>query len=41
MATGTLLTIGEHLSQRGWTNTDIHAVVGGNVLRVAESTWHT
>ena len=31
----TLLTIGEHLSQRGWTSTDIHAVLGGNFLRVA------
>ena len=31
----TLLTIGEHLSQRGWTSTDIHAVLGGNFPRVA------
>lgn len=35
----TLLTIGEHLSQRGWTNIDIQAVLGGNFLRVARSAW--
>lgn len=35
----TLLTIVEHLSQRGWTNTDIHAVLGGNFFRVARSAW--
>lgn len=37
----TLLTLGEHLSQRGWTSTDIHAVLGGNFLRVAHSAWRT
>lgn len=35
----TLLSLGEHLSQRGWTSTDIHAVLGGNFLRVAQSAW--
>lgn len=37
----TLLTIGEHLSQRGWTDTDVHAVLGGNFFRVARSAWRT
>jgi membrane dipeptidase len=35
----TLLTLGEHLSQRGWTDADIRAVLGGNFLRVAEMAW--
>ncbi|OBG96307.1 membrane dipeptidase [Mycobacterium sp. E3251] len=37
----TLLTIGEHLSRRGWTDTDIHAVLGGNFSRVAQAAWRT
>jgi membrane dipeptidase len=40
MAPETLITLGEHLGQRGWTDTDIRAVLGGNFLRVAESAWH-
>jgi membrane dipeptidase len=39
MAPETLLTLGEHLSRSGWTSTDIHAVLAGNFLRVAQSTW--
>ena len=35
----TLLTLGEYLSRRGWTDADIHAVLGGNFLRVAETAW--
>lgn len=35
----TLLTLGAHLSRRGWTDADIHAVLGGNFLRVAGSAW--
>ncbi|HEY0229457.1 MAG TPA: membrane dipeptidase [Mycobacterium sp.] len=37
----TLLTIGEQLSQRGWASTEIHAVLGGNFLRVARIAWRT
>ena len=37
----TLISLGEHLSQRGWTDADIHAVLGGNFLRVAESAWRS
>jgi membrane dipeptidase len=39
MAPETLLTLGEHLRQRGWTTTDIQAVVGGNFHRVAQHAW--
>jgi membrane dipeptidase len=39
MAPETLLTVGEHLSHRGWTDTDIQAVLGGNFRRVAETAW--
>ena len=35
----TLLTLGEYLSRRGWTDADPAAVLGGNFLRVAESAW--
>jgi membrane dipeptidase len=35
----TLLTLGEHLENRGWSGTDIHAVLGGNFYRVAQHTW--
>jgi membrane dipeptidase len=35
----TLLTIGEHLSGRGWSGTEIRAVLGGNFRRVAETAW--
>ncbi|MEE6140307.1 membrane dipeptidase [Mycobacterium sp. 050128] len=41
MAPETLLTLGEHLSQRGWTATGINAVVGGNFHRVAQCAWRT
>ena len=37
----TLLKIGEHLSLRGCTDDDIHAVVGGNFSRVAQTAWRT
>ncbi|BBX33146.1 hypothetical protein MMAG44476_35816 [Mycolicibacterium mageritense DSM 44476 = CIP 104973] len=36
----TLLRLGEHLTQHGWTTTDIAAVLGGNFHRVAQSAWH-
>jgi membrane dipeptidase len=39
MAPETLLTLGGHLSQRGWSTTDIHAVLGGNFYRVAQNAW--
>lgn len=39
MVPETLLTIGEHLSQRGWASDDVDAVLGGNFLRVAEHGW--
>lgn len=35
----TLLTLGEHLARRGWSATDIHAVLGGNFYRVAQHAW--
>lgn len=35
----TLLTLGEHLSGRGWTSADIDAVLGGNFGRVAQNSW--
>lgn len=35
----TLLTLDDHLSQRGWSATDIHAVLGGNFYRVARNAW--
>lgn len=35
----TLLTLGQHLSDRGWPDADIAAVLGGNFYRVAEQTW--
>lgn len=39
MAPETLLTLGEHLSGRGWTNADIEAVMSANFRRVAEHSW--
>jgi membrane dipeptidase len=39
MAPETLLTLGGHLSQRGWSTSDIHAVLGGNFYRVAQNAW--
>lgn len=39
IAPETLLTLGEHLSQRGWSTTDVHAVLGGNFYRVAQHAW--
>jgi membrane dipeptidase len=35
----TLLTLGEHLSGRGWSATDIHGILGGNFYRVALQAW--
>ncbi|HJT91854.1 MAG TPA: membrane dipeptidase [Mycobacterium sp.] len=35
----TFLTLKQHLSERGWRNSDIHAVLGGNFQRVAHHTW--
>jgi membrane dipeptidase len=37
----TLLALGEHLRRRGWSNTDIQAVLSGNFYRVAQHTWRT
>lgn len=39
MAPEILLTIGEHLGRRGWSASDIQAVLGGNFRRVAETAW--
>lgn len=41
MAPETLLTLGEHLSKRGWEAVDIHAVLGGNFYRVAQQAWRS
>lgn len=35
----TLLTLGEHLDNRGWSSSDIQAVLGGNFYRVAKQVW--
>jgi membrane dipeptidase len=35
----TLLTLGEHLTRRGWSTADVQAVMGGNFYRVAECAW--
>lgn len=35
----TLLTLGDHLAGRGWSGSDIGAVLGGNFMRVADQTW--
>ncbi|MFY1599634.1 dipeptidase [Micromonospora sp. WMMD737] len=35
----TLLTLGEHLTGRGWPDADIQAVLGGNFFRVARCAW--
>lgn len=35
----TLLTLGEHLTRRGWTDAHIQAVLGRNFQRVAQSAW--
>lgn len=37
----TLLTLGDHLAQRGWSDTDISAVIADNFYRVAEQAWRT
>lgn len=37
----TLLTLDEHLGRRGWSTTDIHAILGGNFYRVAQHAWRT
>jgi membrane dipeptidase len=35
----TFLRLDEHLRQRGWNNTDVEAVLGGNFYRVAHQAW--
>jgi membrane dipeptidase len=35
----TLLTLGEHLSGRGWSTADIYSILGGNFYRVARQAW--
>ena len=35
----TFLTLDHHLRKRGWDNSEIHAVLGGNFRRVAQHTW--
>ncbi|MFC8045839.1 dipeptidase [Nocardia sp. NPDC057353] len=35
----TFLTLGDHLTRRGWAPADIAAVLGANFLRVARQTW--
>lgn len=35
----TFITLGTHLSERGWSDGDVTAVLGGNFLRVAKQTW--
>lgn len=35
----TFLTLKQHLSERGWSDRDTHAVLGGNFQRVAQHTW--
>ncbi|MBY0442695.1 MAG: dipeptidase [Mycobacteriaceae bacterium] len=37
----TLLRLSAHLTQRGWRDTDIHAVLGGNFYRIAQLAWRT
>lgn len=37
----TLLTLDDHLTERGWTAADIQAVLGGNFYRVAQRSWRT
>ncbi len=32
-------SLGEHLVGRGWSDADIHAVLGGNFFRVAHQAW--
>jgi membrane dipeptidase len=39
MSPETLLTLGDHLSSRGWANSDVRAVLGGNFHRVARAAW--
>ncbi len=35
----TFATIGEHLRDRGWSDADVAAVLGGNFQRVARQVW--
>ena len=37
----TFVGIGQHLSECGWNDADITAVLGANFRRVAERTWLT
>lgn len=39
MAPEVFITLGAHLSQRGWGDSDIAAVLGGNFRRVAAASW--
>ncbi|CAM4307476.1 Membrane dipeptidase (Peptidase family M19) [Mycobacterium basiliense] len=41
MSPETLLTLGQHLDGRGWTDDDIRAALGGNFHRVAQQVWRT
>ncbi|WP_375485660.1 hypothetical protein [uncultured Mycobacterium sp.] len=38
-ATGDVHRVGHHLTERGWADADVAAVLGGNFRRVAEQTW--
>lgn len=35
----TFLTLGTHLERRGWSDSDVRAVLGGNFVRVARQAW--
>ena len=35
----TVLALGRHLTDRGWRDGDVHAVLGANMLRVAKRAW--
>lgn len=35
----TFVTLGAHLSDRGWSDDDVVAVLGGNFRRVADLVW--
>ena len=39
MAPEVFITLGAHLSRRGWGDSDIAAVLGGNFRRVAAASW--
>ena len=39
MAPEVFITLGDHLSRRGWAESDIAAVLGANFARVARQSW--